>query len=157
MMDIQDIALWLLAFALVVHTIEEGWLPEYEKGRSEGQVSWRSLVFNRPLLLDNGPIFIFAITLAAIGWRVPLLAGLLPAICLTHPLLDHVGLSWKTRHFRPGSWTGLFLLFPLSVWVYGLSNAQNLFKPYEMLISGFIGLAISIWLFWIVDQENQQG
>ena len=155
-MDIQDIAIWLLAFALVIHTIEEGWFPEYQKSQSTGHVNWRSLIFNRPLLLDNGPIFIFAITLAAIGWQVPLLAGLLPAIGLTHPLLDHVGLSWKTRHLRPGSWTGLFLLFPLSIWVYSLSSTQNLFKPYEFLISGLSGLAISMWLFWMVDQELQK-
>ena len=141
-MDIQDIAIWLLAFALIIHTIEEGWLPEYQKSQSTGHVNWRLLIFNRPLLLDNGPIFIFAITLAAIGWRLPLLAGLLPAIGLTHPLLDHVGLSWKIRQLRPGSWTGLFLLFPLSIWVYGISSAQTLFQSYELLMSVFIGLAI---------------
>lgn len=151
-MDIQIIALWLLAFALIIHTIEEGWLPVYKSGQS----NWRSLVFNRPLFLENLPIFIFAIALAAVGWRWPLLAGILPAIGLTHPLLDHVGLSWKTRHLRPGSWTGLFLLFPLSIWVFAIGNTQQLFMPYEVFISGSIGLAISIWLFWMVDQEIQK-
>lgn len=153
MMGIQAVALWLLAFALIIHTIEEGWLPEYRSGQSD----WRALVFNRPLFLENFPIFIFAVALAAIGWRVPLIAGVLPAVGLTHPLLDHVGLSWKARHFRPGSWTGIFLLFPLSIWVYGLGNRYNLFQSYEFFISGGIGLAISIWLFWIVDQEIQKG
>lgn len=150
-MEIQDIAFWLLAFALIIHTIEEGWLPEYEGKQSD----WRALAFNRSLFLEYLPIFIFAIVLATIGWHLPLLSGILPAIGLTHPVLDHVGLSWKTQHLRPGSWTGIFLFFSLSVWFYIISNAQNLFKPYELLISGIIGLAISIWLFWMVEQEIQ--
>lgn len=152
-MEIQDIALWLLAFALIIHTIEEGWLPEYEGKQSD----WKALVFNRSLFLEYLPIFIFAIVLAAIGWHLPLLSGILPAIGLTHPVLDHVGLSWKTQHLRPGSWTGILLFFSLSVWFYIISNAQNLLKPYELLISGTIGLAISIWLFWMVEQDIQKG
>ncbi len=151
-MDIQDLAMWLLGFALIIHTIEEGWLPEYQKAKP----NWRSVVFNRRLLLENLPIFIFSIGLAMVGWRWPLVGGILPAVGLTHPLLDHLGLSWKTRKVRAGSWTGLFLLLPLSIWVYVINNTYNLFKLHEFLISGAIGSAISIWLFWIVAQEAQK-
>jgi hypothetical protein len=48
---LQDLAIWSLAIALIVHTIEEGWLPEYEKVKP----NWRSVVFNRSLFLDNLP------------------------------------------------------------------------------------------------------
>jgi hypothetical protein len=113
------------------------------------------VVFNRALFLENLPIFIFSIGLATIGWRWSLMNGILPAVGLTHPLLDHLGLSWQTHKMRPGSWTGLFLLLPLSIWVYALGNTYHLFKLPEFLISGAIGLAISIWLLWIVAQESQ--
>ncbi|MEL6320418.1 MAG: HXXEE domain-containing protein [Cyanobacteria bacterium J06626_14] len=151
-MDIQDLALCLLAFALIIHTIEEGWLPEYQKAKPD----WRSVVFSRSLFLEYLPIFIFSISLAIVGWRWPIVGGILPAVGLTHPLLDHLGLSWKTRNLRPGSWTGLFLLLPLSIWFYVLDNTYNLLKLYELLISGVIGSAISIWLFWMVVQETQK-
>lgn len=151
-MNNQDFALWLLAFALIIHTIDEGWLHEYQKAKQ----NWRSVIFNRLLFLDNLPIFIFSISLAMIGWRWPILGGILPAVGLTHPLLDHLGLSWKTDQVRPGSWTGLFLLLPLSIWVYVVSNAYGLFKLNEFLISGMMGLAISIALFWIVAKETQK-
>ena len=151
-MNNQDFALWLLAFALIIHTIDEGWLHEYQKAKQ----NWRSVIFNRLLFLDNLPIFIFSISLAMIGWRWPILGGILPAVGLTHPLLDHLGLSWRTRCVRPGSWTGLFLLLPLSIWVYVVSNAYGLFKLNEFLISGMMGLAISIALFWIVAKETQK-
>lgn len=150
-MDIKDLAIWSLAFALIIHTIDEAWLPEYQKAKP----NWRSVVFSRGLFLENLPIFIFSIGLATIGWRWSLMGGILPAVGLTHPLLDHLGLSWQTRKMRPGSWTGLFLLLPLSIWVYALGNTCHLFKLPEFLISGAIGLAISIWLFWIVAQESQ--
>ncbi|WP_439343552.1 HXXEE domain-containing protein [Vacuolonema iberomarrocanum] len=151
-MDVQDLAIWLLAFALIIHTIEEGWLPEYQKVKP----NWRSVVFSRSLFLEYLPIFIFSISLAMIGWRWPIIGGILPAVGLTHPPLDHLGLSWKTRNLRPGSWTGLFLLLPLSIWVYVLGNTYNLFKLHEFLISSVSGLAISIWLFWIADQGAQK-
>lgn len=148
-MEIRDLAFWLLALSLILHTLEEGWLPEYQKRKTD----WRSVVFNRPLFLDNLPIFIFAIALAIISWRWPIISGILPAVGLTHPLLDHVGLSWKTRSIRPGSWTALLMFFPLSIWIYVIGNTDSLFKLYELLISGALGLAISIWLFWVADQD----
>lgn len=151
-MVLRDLAFWLLAIALILHTIAEGWLPEYKKHKPD----WQAVAFNRALFLDNFPIFIFAIVLAAIGWRLPIVSGILPAVGLTHPLLDHVGLSFKMRQVRPGSWTGLFLMWPLSIWVYAIAYNQNLFKPLALGMSFVIGLAISIWLYWAVIQEAKQ-
>lgn len=141
----------LLAIALIVHTIAEAYLPEYQKFKP----NWRSVVFNRLLFFDNLPIFIFVIAVGTIGWHWPIIGGILPAICLTHPLLDHLGLSWQAKKWRPGSYTGLFLLLPLSILVYGLGFTDHLIQGYELVISGVIGFAISIWLFWMVVQESK--
>jgi hypothetical protein len=150
-MKFEDLSMWLLAIALIVHTIAEGWLPEYEKLKP----NWRSVVFNRALFLENLPVFVFSIGVAIAGWQLPIIGGILPAIGLTHPLLDHLGLSWKMQKIRPGSWTGLFLLFPLSILVYVLGYIYHLFTLQEFLISGAIGLAISIWLLWMSIPKNQ--
>jgi hypothetical protein len=151
-MSLPDLSIRLLAIALILHTIAEAYLPEYQKVKP----NWRSVVLNRLLFFDNLPIFIFVIAVGSIGWRWPMMGGVLPAICLTHPLLDHLGLSWQAKKWRPGSYTGLFLLLPLSVLVYGLGFSHHLIQGYELLISGAIGLAISIWLFWIVGQESKK-
>jgi Protein of unknown function with HXXEE motif len=149
---LQDLSIYLLAIALIVHTIAEGWLPEYEKVKPD----WQSVVFNRLLFLENLPVFIFAIATAIAGWRLPILSGILPAVGLTHPLLDHLGLSWKTQKLRPGSLTGLFLLLPLSIAVYSLGYTHHLWKLHELLIGGAVGLAISVWLLWMTVQESQK-
>lgn len=150
-MIVPNLSLCLLAIALIVHTVAEAYLPTYEKVKPD----WRSVVFNRLLFFDNLPIFIFVIAIAIAGWRWPIVGGILPAICLTHPLFDHLGLSWKNKTWRPGSWTGLFFLLPLSIFVYIQVFTHHLMQGYELVISGAIGLAISVWLFWMVVQESK--
>ena len=68
-MKFPDLSMWLLAIALIVHTISEVWLPEYEKLKPD----WRSVVFNRGLFLENLPIFVFSIGVAITGWRLPII------------------------------------------------------------------------------------
>ncbi|CDN14582.1 hypothetical protein RintRC_5026 [Richelia intracellularis] len=82
-MDNKDLGMFLLGIALIMHTLEEGWLPEYEKLKPH----WRSVVFHRSLFLENFPIFIFAFAVTMAGWKFPLVGGILRAIGLTHPML----------------------------------------------------------------------
>ena len=144
-MTVRDISIWLLASALIIHTISEAWLPEWEKVKP----NWQAVVFNRLLFLDNLPIFIFASAIALAGWKLPILGGILPAIGIAHPIFDHVGLSIWGNKIRPGSWTGILLLFPLSIWVYSIGYSQHSISLTDFLISGAIGLSISLWLLWI--------
>ena len=108
---------------------------------------------NYALLTEHIPIFVFAIALAIIAWRLPLISGILPAVCLTHPLIDHIGLSVKYHEFRPGSFSAIFLMLPLSLWLYDIASNQNFFPISALVISGAIGLGISIWLWWEVEKE----
>jgi Protein of unknown function with HXXEE motif len=150
-MTLQNVSIWLLAFALIIHTITEVWLPAYAKVKPD----WRLVVFDRVLFLENIPVFIFALVTALAGWQWQILGMILPAVGVTHPLLDHLFLSWKYQQLRPGSLTGLFLLFPLSIWVYYLGYTQHLLTLPFVLISGGIGLTISVWLLWEVIQAPQ--
>ena len=149
---IFDISILLLAVALIIHTIVEAWIPAYQKVKPD----WRSVVFDRALFWDNLPIFIFSIGVALAGWQWPIVGGLLPAIGLTHSLLDHLGLSWKNQKLRPGSWTGLLLLLPLSLGLYAFSYTYHILAFHEFLISGAVGLAISVWLLWMTVQQSPE-
>jgi Protein of unknown function with HXXEE motif len=149
---IFNISILLLAVALIIHTIAEAWIPAYQKAKPD----WRSVIFDRVLFLDNLPIFIFSVSVALAGWQWPIVGGLLPAIGLTHSLLDHLGLSWKNQKLRPGSWTGLLLLLPLSLGVYALSYTHHILAFHEFLISSVIGLVISVWLLWMTVQQSPE-
>jgi Protein of unknown function with HXXEE motif len=146
-MALQNLSVWVLAIALILHTIAEVWLPAYEKVKPD----WRLVLFDTGLFLENIPVFITAFA----GWQWQILGMILPAVGLTHPLLDHLFLSWKYQQLRPGTLTGLFLLFPLSIWVYYLGYTRQLLTLPAVLISGVIGLAISLWLFWETMQASQ--
>jgi Protein of unknown function with HXXEE motif len=150
-MTLQNLSIWLLAIALILHTIAEVWLPAYEKVKPD----WRLVLFDTGLFLENIPVFIFAFVTALAGWQWQILGMILPAVGLTHSLLDHLFLSWKYQQLRPGSLTGLFLLFPLSIWVYYLGYTRQLFSLQAVLISGAIGLTISVWLLWETIQASQ--
>ncbi|BAZ40550.1 hypothetical protein NIES4101_65110 [Calothrix sp. NIES-4101] len=150
-MALHNLSIWLLGLALILHTIAEVWLPAYAKVKPD----WHLLVFDRLLFLENIPVFLFAFVTALAGWQWQILGMILPAVGLTHPLLDHLFLSWKYRQFRPGTLTGLLLLFPLSMWVYYLGCTRHLLTLTAGLISGVIGLAISIWLLWEVMKAPQ--
>jgi Protein of unknown function with HXXEE motif len=147
-----DISILFLAIALIVHTIAEAWIPAYQRAKPD----WRSVVFNRVLFLDNLPIFIASLGGALVGWQWAIVGGILPAVSLTHPLLDHLALSWKNQKLRPGSWTGVLLLLPLSVWSYTLVYTHCILTFQEFLVSGVIGLAISIWLLWMAVQGSTE-
>lgn len=155
-----DLAILLIALALVIHTIAEAWIPAYQKIRPDWRFSCRealpTVVFDPILFRDNVPFFILSLGAAVVGWRWPIVGGILPAVGVTHPLLDHLGLSWKNKKLRPGSWTGLLLLWPLSIGTYVVIYNNRSLTLVELLVSGAIGLGISFVLLWLAVQESAQ-
>jgi Protein of unknown function with HXXEE motif len=145
-----NILILTIAIALIIHTIAEAWLPVYQKVRPD----WRSVMLDPILFRNNVPFFILSLAGAVLGWQWPIIGGILPAVGLTHPLLDHLGLSWKNKRLRPGSWTGLLLLWPLSLGTYISIYCDRSLTVTELLVSVSIGLGVSFVLLWLATQES---
>jgi uncharacterized membrane protein HdeD (DUF308 family) len=145
-----NILILTIAIALIIHTIAEAWLPVYQRVRPD----WRSVVLDPILFRNNVPFFILSLAGAVLGWQWPIIGGILPAVGLTHPLLDHLGLSWKNKRLRPGSWTGLLLLWPLSLGTYIAIYRDRSLTVTELLVSVSIGLGVSFVLLWLAAQES---
>jgi uncharacterized membrane protein HdeD (DUF308 family) len=145
-----NILILTIAIALIIHTIAEAWLPVYQRVRPD----WRSVVLDPILFRDNVPFFILSLAGAVLGGQWPIIGGILPAVGLTHPLLDHLGLSWKNKRLRPGSWTGLLLLWPLSLGTYIAIYRDRSLTVTELLVSVAIGLGVSFVLLWLAMQES---
>jgi Protein of unknown function with HXXEE motif len=145
-----NILILTIAIALIIHTIAEAWIPVYQRVRPD----WRSVVLDPILFRNNVPFFILSLAGAVLGWQWPIIGGILPAVGLTHPLLDHLGLSWKNKRLRPGSWTGLLLLWPLSLGTYIAIYRDRSLTVTELLVSVSIGLGVSFVLLWLATQES---
>jgi hypothetical protein len=143
-MSLLSLLLWLLALAIVIHSLAEASTP----GRIAGQ--GLQAVFDRSIWLDNLPIFIALVIGAILGSQWSIWAGIIPAVAITHPFLDHVTLSIGGRKLRPGTGTALFLMLPLGVIFFGLAFQHNWLSPLDLVVGGGIGLAISLLLLWLV-------
>lgn len=143
MVSLLHLSLWLLALAIVIHTISEASAPKLAAG--DGLMA----ICDRAIWLDNLPIFIALLLGVLLGSHWSLLTGILAAVCVTHPFLDHVALSLAHRSLRPGSITSLTLMLPLGLVFYGLAYNQKWLGWTDLLVSGALGLGISLLLLWL--------
>jgi hypothetical protein len=142
-MSLLTLLLWLLALAIVIHTLAEAAAPKLTAGRGV------MAMFDRAIWLDNLPIFIALIVGVLLGSRWTILAGVIPAVAVTHPFLDHAILSYTNRHLRSGTGTALFLMLPLGLGFYSLAYNYRWLGSIDIMVGGAIGLGISLLLLWL--------
>ena len=133
-----------LAAAITVHTLEESFqVPSYQIALGLHQISTVSEV-----LLDSLPIFAVLPVAAFATKRFPWIRDTLTGVALFHPILDHVLLSLRWKHSRPGTFTALTLLSPL-----GILNLMD--KNKISILGGGLGLVISHFLYLAAKWEMQ--
>ena len=147
-MSLLSLLLWLLALAIVIHTLTEAAAPKLTAGHGV------MAMFDRAIWLDNLPIFIALIIGVLLGSRWTILAGVIPAVAVTHPFLDHATLSYTNRHLRPGTGTALLLMFPLGLGFYGLASYYHWLGAIDIMVGSAIGLGISLLLLWLTIQSG---
>jgi Protein of unknown function with HXXEE motif len=147
-MTTVSLLLWLLALAIVIHAIDEASAPQRAAGRGF------AALFEPAIWQENLIIFLALILGAALGSYWLLLAGILPAVAVTHPFLDHVVLSFTHRQLRPGTFTALLLMLPIGIAFYGLAYQYRWLGLIDLAVSGAIGLGVSLLLLWLALQES---
>jgi hypothetical protein len=142
-MSLLSLLLWLLVLAIVIHSVAEAAAPGMKAGQG------LSAILDRSIWMENLPIFMALLLGGVLGSRLPILMGIIPAVAVTHPFLDHVALSLHDRQLRPGTATALFLMLPLGLGFYGLAYKYGWLGQTEIVVSGTIGLSISLLLLWL--------
>jgi hypothetical protein len=110
----REDTLWVVVIVIALHVVEEyvldfrGWI-EVALGL---RISWE-LFF-----LVNAAYVVFAIAGAMLGWRLPEVSLMMPALIGLNGLLFHVGLTLVQRRFSPGTITSALLFIPVAVWTY---------------------------------------
>lgn len=110
----REYTLWLVVMAIAVHILEEfamdfiGWAQT----ALAISVSWESFH------MINACIILFAIGGAMIGWRMPEVSLIAPALVLINAALFHVGLTLVQMRYSPGALSAALVFIPVGLFTY---------------------------------------
>jgi Protein of unknown function with HXXEE motif len=140
-----------LAAAIFLHTIEEGWQhPAYQQQAFGIQQPSTTI----ELWLDSLPIFLVLPLAVYLSYYQMWIRDTLTSVAILHPILDHMALTRKWRHRRPGSRTAMALLLPLGVAnVLMHSRRPSLLPAHLTLIGAGLGTLISIFLYFEAEAD----
>jgi uncharacterized protein with HXXEE motif len=137
----HDWVLWVLVACTALHVVEE---------RALGWQGWAAEAFGRrlgivPTWLDfwatNGLLVVFAVSTAAVGWRAPVWALSLPALCLVNAVGFHVVPSLAAGRPNPGLFSACTLYLPISIWCYLAARQDGVLGSVELFASLALGAA----------------
>jgi hypothetical protein len=110
----HEFTLWVVIIALGLHFLEEygldlrSWL---EYGLAV-PVTWEQCH------LVNVAVTLFAIGGAVVGWRVPEISLIMPAVVIFNALGFHLGFSILWQRYSPGTASALLLFVPAGLWAF---------------------------------------
>lgn len=137
----REYTLWFVVMAICLHILEEytlnfvGW-AEVALGAN---VEWE--VFH----LVNASLLGFAIAGAMIGWRVPALSLIMPAMIGINALF-HISLTLIQWRISPGTGTSFLLFLPATTWAYYAAYRDGVLTRRAVLISVGAGIFITLYL-----------
>lgn len=127
----REDTLWVVVIVIALHVLEEyvldfrGWI-EVALGL---RISWE-LFF-----LVNAAFLVFAIAGAMLGWRLPEVSLMMPALIGLNGLIFHVGLTLVQRRFSPGTITSALLFIPVAVWTYHSAYRDGALTRRALIVS----------------------
>jgi hypothetical protein len=131
--------LWICLAAYSIHLLEEFTLD------------WRSWANKTLKMAPNSPQFYFvnATTLvlgfccAMIGWWMPPIALMFPALMIINGLFFHILPALTQRRFTPGLFTAILVLLPVGVLCYYAANRDAVLDTLALVVS-FSGAAVFV-------------
>ena len=107
-----EFTLWTACIVLGIHFLEE-YALDFR--------GWFEYVLHTPVTweqyhLVNVSVILLAVACAAIGWRLPAVSLVLPAVLIVNAVF-HIGSSLVWR-YSPGAATSGFLFVPVGVWTF---------------------------------------
>jgi hypothetical protein len=127
----REDTLWVVVIVIALHVVEEyvldfrGWIDVALGLR----IGWE-LFF-----LVNAAYVVFAIAGAMLGWRLPEVSLMMPALIGLNGLLFHVGLTLVQRRFSPGTITSALLFIPVAVWTYVSAYRDGVLTRRALIVS----------------------
>jgi len=126
--------LWIVVMVIALHILEEYMLnfKGWALAALHLDISWELF------MVTNATLILVAIGGAMIGWRVPELSLISPALILVNGIFFHLGLTLVQRRFSPGTFTSVFLFVPAALAAYIGARADGVLTK-RILILSLIG------------------
>jgi hypothetical protein len=136
----REDTLWVVVIVIALHVVEEyvldfrGWI-QVSLGLS---ISWE-LFF-----LVNAAFVVFAVAGAMLGWRLPEVSLMMPALIGLNGLIFHLGLTLVQRRLSPGTITSALLFIPVALWTYHAAYRDGVLTKRVLLVS-LLGGALAMF------------
>jgi hypothetical protein len=104
--------------------------------------------------LVNGAILLFCIGAAMIGWRLPEVSLMAPALIGFNGIFFHFGLTLLTGLYSPGTISGLLLFAPVSLWTYYGARRDGVLTKRVLVISIIGGILLQFYPLIVLFSRN---
>lgn len=142
--------LWIVVMVTGLHILEEYGMNF--KGWADAALGVKILW--EEFHMVNGAVILFMIGAAMIGWRLPEVSLMSPALVGFNGVFFHFGLSLLTGLYSPGAVTGLVLFAPAAVWAYYGARRDGVLTKKVLAVSIFGGILLQFYPLIVLFTRN---
>ncbi len=148
------VVLWVVTMAYAAHILEEYTLDwkTWATRALKLNVSWSNFY------VTNAVVVVLGLCTAAIGWTMPEVSLMFPALALINAVFFHIGPTILQRRFSPGLITATLLFLPIGIWAYVSASADGVLSWWVTLISVLGGALLMLYpIVMIKVKYREQG
>lgn len=147
-----EFTLWVVVMVLGLHFLEEFALDlrRWLEMVLYVQVTWEQAH------LINAIVVLMAVSGAAIGWRLPALSLVMPAVLIVNAFGFHLGFSLIWGSYSPGTLSALVLFVPAGVWAFVGAHRDGVLtrRAVFVAIAGAIIIHLALLLFHLAGPPS---
>lgn len=128
----HDYILWFAVMAYAIHMLEElilDWRKWAEHDLKFTPLHWSTFY------MANAVVLFIGIAAASIGWHVPSVGLIIPALMAINGIFFHILPTLIQRAYSPGVITAVFLFIPIDIYIYYTSYLDGVLTPFVAIMS----------------------
>jgi hypothetical protein len=131
----HEVWLWVAIAAYGVHILEE-FMFDWK--------NWANHVLKLPVTwpdfyVTNSLVIVLGVVAAEIGWRIPALALVFPALMIINGVCFHIVPFVTTGKFSPGLISAVVLFLPLGGWLFYGASEDGVLTPAVAITALLLG------------------
>ena len=133
----HEYVLWVVVIACTLHVVEETMLDFVGM---VAKVSPFKITLS-DFYVVNAAMIVGAVAGAEIGWKVPAISLIIPALIVINAVFFHIGGTLVLRKFSPGLITSVLVYLPVAAWVYFAAASDGVLSTSALVLSTLGGIA----------------